>query len=137
MSFDAHRFAHTGTDAVDMLDNRVIPLKRGFVGVINRGQKDIDDGVSIRQVGKKLWDSRSRTWFHLPTSWHEWLPLIRDRGYFPVVIYLAHVYPISSHLEVPCHANQKVTCENVKLRMFGGVLFWSLSLIRFGSVSVP
>lgn len=33
-----------------MLDNRVIPLKRGFVGVINRGQKDIDDGVSIRQV---------------------------------------------------------------------------------------
>lgn len=40
----------TGTDAGDMLDNRVIPLKRGFVGVINRGQKDIDDGVSIRQV---------------------------------------------------------------------------------------
>lgn len=33
-----------------MLDNRVIPLKSGFVGVINRGQKDIDDGVSIRQV---------------------------------------------------------------------------------------
>lgn len=40
----------TGTDAGDMLDNRIIPLKRGFVGVINRGQKDIDDGVSIRQV---------------------------------------------------------------------------------------
>lgn len=39
-----------GTDAGDMLDNRIIPLKRGFVGVINRGQKDIDDGVSIRQV---------------------------------------------------------------------------------------
>ncbi|CAN0475810.1 unnamed protein product, partial [Ectocarpus sp. 8 AP-2014] len=37
-----------GTDAGDMLDNRIIPLKRGFVGVINRGQKDIDDGVSIR-----------------------------------------------------------------------------------------
>lgn len=33
-----------------MLDNRVIPLKRGFVAVINRGQKDIDDGVSIRQA---------------------------------------------------------------------------------------
>ncbi|CAN0112820.1 unnamed protein product [Ectocarpus fasciculatus] len=36
-----------------MLDNRVIPLKRGFVGVINRGQKDIDDGVSIRQALQK------------------------------------------------------------------------------------
>lgn len=42
-----------GTDAADMLDNRVIPLKRGFVAVINRGQKDIDDGVSIRQALRK------------------------------------------------------------------------------------
>lgn len=40
----------TGTDAGDMLDNRIIPLKRGFVGVINRGQRDIDEGVSIRQA---------------------------------------------------------------------------------------
>ena len=39
-----------GTDAADMLDNRVVPLKRGYVGVINRGQKGIDDGVSIRQA---------------------------------------------------------------------------------------
>lgn len=44
-------FFFAGTDARDMLDNRIIPLKRGFVGVINRGQKDIDEGVSIRQVG--------------------------------------------------------------------------------------
>lgn len=33
-----------------MLDNRVIPLKRGYIGVVNRGQKDIDEGVTIRQV---------------------------------------------------------------------------------------
>ncbi|CAM9648816.1 unnamed protein product [Chrysoparadoxa australica] len=39
-----------GTDASDMLLNRVIPLKRGYVGVINRGQKDIDSGVTIRQA---------------------------------------------------------------------------------------
>lgn len=43
-------YSSAGTNAGDMLDNRIIPLKRGFVGVINRGQKDIDDGVSIRQV---------------------------------------------------------------------------------------
>lgn len=35
------------------MDNRIIPLKRGFVGVINRGQKDIDEGVSIRQVRER------------------------------------------------------------------------------------
>ncbi|KAG5186926.1 Dynamin central region-domain-containing protein [Tribonema minus] len=39
-----------GTDAADILNNHVIPLKRGYVGVINRGQKDIDGGVSIRQA---------------------------------------------------------------------------------------
>lgn len=47
-------FSSAGTDAADMLDNRIIPLKRGFVGVINRGQKDIDEGVSIRQVREHL-----------------------------------------------------------------------------------
>ncbi|GLE05245.1 hypothetical protein PINS_up014245 [Pythium insidiosum] len=37
-----------GTDALDMLQGRVIPLKRGFVGVVNRSQADINNGVSIR-----------------------------------------------------------------------------------------
>ncbi len=39
-----------GTDASDMLMNRTIPLKRGYVGIMNRGQKDIVDGVSIQQA---------------------------------------------------------------------------------------
>jgi len=42
-----------GTDALDILNNRVIPLKRGYIGVINRSQKDINDGVSIREGLKK------------------------------------------------------------------------------------
>eukprot|EP00608_Synchroma_pusillum_P011384 CAMPEP_0198427610 /NCGR_PEP_ID=MMETSP1452-20131203/6025_1 /TAXON_ID=1181717 /ORGANISM="Synchroma pusillum, Strain CCMP3072" /LENGTH=570 /DNA_ID=CAMNT_0044147985 /DNA_START=24 /DNA_END=1733 /DNA_ORIENTATION=- len=37
-----------GTDAADVLLNRVIPLKRGYVAVINRGQRDIDRDVPIR-----------------------------------------------------------------------------------------
>eukprot|EP00461_Guttulinopsis_vulgaris_P001387 UN01387 len=32
-----------GTDAVSILQNRVIPLKLGYVGVINRSQKDINE----------------------------------------------------------------------------------------------
>jgi Dynamin central region len=32
---------YIGTDAQDALLNRVIPLKRGFIGVVNRGQKVI------------------------------------------------------------------------------------------------
>ncbi len=42
-----------GTDASDMLMNRTIPLKRGYVGIVNRGQKDIGDGLSIRQAINK------------------------------------------------------------------------------------
>ncbi len=39
-----------GTDASETLMNRTIPLKRGYVGIMNRGQKDIVDGVSIRHA---------------------------------------------------------------------------------------
>lgn len=58
---------NTGTDASDMLENRVIPLKRGFVGVINRGQKDIDDGLSIRHVSTGT--GRGRIGDRLATGW--------------------------------------------------------------------
>ncbi|KNC47855.1 dynamin-A [Thecamonas trahens ATCC 50062] len=39
-----------GTDAVDVLCGRVIPLKLGFIGVINRSQQDIINGSSIAQA---------------------------------------------------------------------------------------
>ena len=42
-----------GTDASEMLNNRVIPLRRGYVGVINRGQRDISQKRSIREGLKK------------------------------------------------------------------------------------
>jgi dynamin 1-like protein len=42
-----------GTDCADILMNRVIPLRRGYIGVINRGQKDIMSDLSIRNGLKK------------------------------------------------------------------------------------
>lgn len=36
-----------GTDVIDILAGRVIPLKLGYVAVVNRGQKDIDGKKSI------------------------------------------------------------------------------------------
>lgn len=38
-----------GTDCSDILDNKVIPLRRGYVAVMNRSQKDINDNISIRK----------------------------------------------------------------------------------------
>lgn len=37
-----------GTDCTDILNNQVIPLRRGYIAVVNRSQKDIMENVSIR-----------------------------------------------------------------------------------------
>ncbi|CAI4226324.1 unnamed protein product [Auanema sp. JU1783] len=37
-----------GTDAREILENRLFPLRRGYVGVVNRGQKDIVGRKDIR-----------------------------------------------------------------------------------------
>jgi dynamin 1-like protein len=39
-----------GTDVVDILAGRVIPLRLGYVPVVNRGQKDIDSRKSIMKA---------------------------------------------------------------------------------------
>lgn len=36
-----------GTNALDMLQSRIIPLRRGFVGVINRSQADLDTCTTV------------------------------------------------------------------------------------------
>ena len=36
-----------GTDCMDILHNKVVPLRRGYVAVVNRSQKDIMDGARI------------------------------------------------------------------------------------------
>uniref|UniRef100_A0A6U4D9N5 Dynamin-type G domain-containing protein n=1 Tax=Phaeomonas parva TaxID=124430 RepID=A0A6U4D9N5_9STRA len=42
-----------GTDASEMLQNRIIPLRLGYVGVVNRGQRDIDNRKKISEAQKK------------------------------------------------------------------------------------
>merc|ERR1719334_491562 len=37
-----------GTDARDVLENRLLPLRRGYVGVVNRSQKDITGKKDIK-----------------------------------------------------------------------------------------
>lgn len=42
-----------GTDCADILMNLVIPLRRGYIAVVNRGQKDIVNDLCIREGLKK------------------------------------------------------------------------------------
>uniref|UniRef100_A0A3P8QTT5 Dynamin-2 n=1 Tax=Astatotilapia calliptera TaxID=8154 RepID=A0A3P8QTT5_ASTCA len=37
-----------GTDAKDIFENKLLPLRRGYIGVVNRSQKDIDGRKDIR-----------------------------------------------------------------------------------------
>ena len=45
-----------GTDASQILNNKVYPLKFGYIGVINRSQKDIDSGKSMEASKKSEHD---------------------------------------------------------------------------------
>lgn len=39
-----------GTDVIDILAGRVVPLRLGYVPVVNRGQRDIDSNKSIKRA---------------------------------------------------------------------------------------
>ena len=39
-----------GTDALDALAGRIIPLQLGYVGVVNRCQSDVEKGISIKEA---------------------------------------------------------------------------------------
>ncbi|XP_037036297.1 dynamin isoform X3 [Bradysia coprophila] len=41
-----------GTDARDILENKLLPLRRGYIGVVNRSQKDIDGRKDIHAALK-------------------------------------------------------------------------------------
>jgi dynamin 1-like protein len=42
----------TGTNAREILENKVYPLKLGYIGVVNRSQADINTGKAIEQARK-------------------------------------------------------------------------------------
>lgn len=39
-----------GTDALDMLSGKLVPLRRGFIGVVNRSQADINENKNIHDA---------------------------------------------------------------------------------------
>ena len=52
-----------GTDALEALQGRIIPLKHGFVGVVNRSQKDLIDGKTpetARDDERRFFENHAR-----------------------------------------------------------------------------
>ncbi len=42
-----------GTNAIDIFEGKILPLKKGYIGIVNRSQKDIDDNKTIDQAFEK------------------------------------------------------------------------------------
>ena len=38
-----------GTDCSEILSNKLIPLRKGYIAVVNRSQKEIQENVPIRK----------------------------------------------------------------------------------------
>ena len=51
-----------GTDARDVLQNKILPLQKGYVGVVNRSQRDIDNNLDI----KKAWTAEKEFFLKSP-----------------------------------------------------------------------
>ncbi len=49
-----------GTNAMDVLEGRVIALRLGYIAVINRAQEDIDTGKKVREKGRERERRRRR-----------------------------------------------------------------------------
>ena len=48
-----------GTDAKDIFEGKIIPLKKGYVGVVNRSQEDINFNKTIKDA-----IDQEKEWFH-------------------------------------------------------------------------
>ena len=50
-----------GTDAKDIFEGKIIPLKKGYVGVVNRSQDDINNRKTIQEAidQEREWFSKS------------------------------------------------------------------------------
>ena len=44
-----------GTDAREILENKLVPLRRGYVGVVNRSQKDIEGKEGNLKFATSSW----------------------------------------------------------------------------------
>ena len=42
-----------GTNALDIFEGKLLPLKKGYVGVINRSQANIDENKSVEESLRK------------------------------------------------------------------------------------
>ncbi len=47
---NANECRDTGTDVIDILASHIIPLRLGYVPIVNRGQRDIDMSKPIQQA---------------------------------------------------------------------------------------
>lgn len=80
-----------GTDAKRVLMNQAIPLQLGYVGVVNRGQRDITDGKPIHAA---LADERA----YFERSVYRYARIATNKIYKCDMIYMSSLLMLFSHV---------------------------------------
>lgn len=59
-----------GTNAKRMLSGQDVPLRLGYIGVKNRSQQDINDGMSVKEAieREKMWFSTHPIYSTMPQT---------------------------------------------------------------------
>jgi dynamin 1-like protein len=106
-----------GTDVVDILAGRVIPLRLGYVPVVNRGQRDIDTG---KEISAALEHER---------SFFENHPSYKGKGQFCGTPFLAHKLNtiLMAHIratlpDIKARITQQLQRYNTELQSLGGAM---------------
>lgn len=82
-----------GTDARDVLENKLLPLRRGYIGVVNRSQKDIDGRKDIKAAL-----AAERKFFLGLVSGFIQLNFSQDVGYVINKMYVVFRHPSYRHM---------------------------------------
>ncbi|CAG0892482.1 unnamed protein product [Darwinula stevensoni] len=88
-----------GTDARDVLENKVFPLKRGYIGTVNRSQAEITSGTDMYTAR----DSEDKFFVNHPAYNHEALAnnyyLVEDEDIVGVLVRLSYHVPVLNEME--------------------------------------
>lgn len=104
-----------GTDVIDIMEGRVIPLRFGYIPVVNRGQQDILSNKSIREAltnEKRFFESHSS---------------YRHKANYCGTVYLA------KRLNQILHNHIKNTLPDIKMRIDQNLKKYQVELAQLGS----
>ncbi len=124
-----------GTDALDVLAGRVLPLRMGFVGVVCRSQQDIDSGKPLQQ------SLQDETRFFASSPAYGAVADVNGINHLAVKVIYWNVLCLLSHLSVQCNkllvAHIRKVLPKLKANIKDQIRSLNSDLERIGDTPAP